>query len=548
MKKSNEEKRVVIYCRESRDDYGENYERIETQRDLLVKYCKSHGYTNIVDIIMDDDKSGTDFSRFDDIRERAKNKEIDVIVFKNSARLGRNQREALEFVEYLEEQGVEIIFEDEQYNEEMFGLYAWFNERRARDDSKNIRRNLRHKIEEGELLVKAIYGYNKDGKTLVINEETAATVQEIFELYSKSWGYQKIATYLNKKGIPTPSQSRGFTNAKQTANWKAQHIVRILDDRRYTGDYVGGCTEKLSFKSKKTRVKPEEEWTIIENHNEPIIDKKLFEKVQKIRKKRKKESDKINNGFKYVDTDNNLYSGLLYCGRCGTPMYKRKGSSGTRKRPDAYLCKKYSNEGAIKEDIRQDYGCKPHRMRIEYLDQIVNAYIDNLVSNPEFKNFVMDNVKAISTNKATLEKELNKSKQTLEKLEKQFKQVYEDKLNDLIPEFIYKDKKQELEKKIQYEKEKLQEAEGKFNKLNKLEDKEDLIFKAIDDIKKNGLTKEELSRLFDKIVVFDKNEITKEEKDLYTLNDMMYNELYENGGLAFHLKFMYPQTITNRWM
>ena len=50
MKKSNEEKRVVIYCRESRDDYGENYERIETQRDLLIKYCKSHGYTNIAQI------------------------------------------------------------------------------------------------------------------------------------------------------------------------------------------------------------------------------------------------------------------------------------------------------------------------------------------------------------------------------------------------------------------------------------------------------------------------------------------------------------------
>lgn len=94
----------------------------------------------------------------------------------------------------------------------------------------------------------------------------------------------------------------------------------------------------------------------------------------------------------------------------------------------------------------------------------------------------------------------------------------------------------------------MEEVEGKFNILNKLEDKEDLIFKAIEDIKANGLTKEELSRLFDKIVVFDKNEITKEEKDLYNLNDLMYNELYENGGLAFHLKFMYPQTITNRWM
>ena len=243
MKKSNEEKRVIIYCRESRDDYGENYERIETQRDLLVKYCKSHGYTNIIDIIMDDDKSGTDFSRFDDIRERARKKEIDVIVFKNSARLGRNQKEALDFVEYLEEQGVEIIFEDEQYNEEMFGLYAWFNERRARDDSKNIRRNLRHKIEEGELLVKAIYGYEKEGKQLVINPETAPVVQEIFELYSKCWGYKKIANYLTDKKIPTPRMTEkarkdalGIENRiKAKAQWSIITIQEIISNDFYIG-------------------------------------------------------------------------------------------------------------------------------------------------------------------------------------------------------------------------------------------------------------------------------------------------------------------------
>ena len=228
-------------------------------------------------------------------------------------------------------------------------------------------------------------------------------------------------------------------------------------------------------------------------------------------------------------------------------MYKRKGNTGTRKRPDSYLCKKYSNEGTVK-DIREDYGCTPHRMRIEYLDQIVNAYIDNLISNPEFKDFVMDNTKAISTNKVSLEKEVNKSKETIEKLEKQYKKLYEDKLNDLVPEFIYKDKKDEFEKKLKIEKEKLEEAEGKFNTLNKLEDKEELIFKAIEDIKKNGLTKEELSRIFDKIVVFDKEEITEDVKIEYNLTDEMYKELYENGGLAFHLKFMYPQTITNRRM
>ena len=160
----------------------------------------------------------------------------------------------------------------------------------------------------------------------------------------------------------------------------------------------------------------------------------------------------------------------------------------------------------------------------------------------------MDNVKAISTNKVTLENDLTKLRQALDKLQKQYKQIYEDKLNDLIPEFLFKDKKQELDKKIENEEERIKETETRLNSLNKLEDKEELIFKALEDIKKNGLRKEELSRLFDKIVVFDKNEITKEEKDLHNLNDMMYNELYENGGLTFQLKFMYPQTITNRRM
>lgn len=538
MEKSREKKRVIIYCRESRDDYGENYERIETQRDLLVKYCKSHNYTNITNIIMDDDKSGTDFSRFDEIRQQAKNKEVDVIVFKNSARLGRNQKEALDFVEYLEEQGVEIIFEDEQYNEEMFGLYAWFNERRARDDSKNIRRNLRHKIEEGKLLVKAIYGYDKKGKQLVVNEETAPIVKEIFELYTKDWGYQKIATYLNKKGIPTPSQARNFTNAKQATNWKAQHIVRILKDRRYIGDYIGGYTEKVSFKSKKTKIKAQDEWIIIENHHEPIIDKKLFEKVQKIRKERSRKQ--YNTSFRLIEAENNVYSGLLYCGRCGTAMYKRKGTVGAKKRPDSYLCKKYSQEGACKEDIKEDYGCKPHRIRIEYLNQIVNTYIDKLVTNPEFKNFARNHVKVINVDKIMLEKQGNKAKEKLAKLEKQYKQIYEDKLNDLIPEFIYREKKQQLDSNIKNEKEKLQEAEKKCNTLNKLEDKEKLINKAIDDIRINGLTKEELSKMFDKIVVFAQQEITEEIKQEYNLTDETYQKLYQRGGVLFHLKFRYP--------
>lgn len=272
----NEDKKVIIYCRESRDDYGENYERIETQRDILINFCKERKLNNIVEIVMDDDKSGTDFKRFDKIKNKASKKEFDVIVFKNSSRIGRNQVESLNFVQYIENLGIEILFEDEKYDEELFGLYAWFNERRARDDSKNIRRNLRHKMEEGKLIIKPIYGYNKIDKKLIINKDTAPVVKKIFSLYNSGKSYMEIINYLNRKKIPTPSESRGYLNCKKTKCWNKQHIIRILKDIRYTGTYVGGKTEKISFKTNKVRIRDKSEWIVIENHHEALITKNIY--------------------------------------------------------------------------------------------------------------------------------------------------------------------------------------------------------------------------------------------------------------------------------
>ena len=272
----NEDKKVIIYCRESRDDYGENYERIETQRDILINFCKERKLNNIVEIVMDDDKSGTDFKRFDKIKNKASKKEFDVIVFKNSSRIGRNQVESLNFVQYIENLGIEILFEDEKYDEELFGLYAWFNERRARDDSKNIRRNLRHKMEEGKLIIKPIYGYNKINKKLVINKDTAPVVKKIFSLYNSGKSYTEIINYLNRSKIPTPSESRGYLNCKKTKCWNKQHIIRILKDIRYTGTYVGGKTEKISFKTNKVRIRDKSEWIVIENHHEALITKNIY--------------------------------------------------------------------------------------------------------------------------------------------------------------------------------------------------------------------------------------------------------------------------------
>ena len=160
-------KRVIIYCRESRDDYLLNYDRIETQRDLLIKFCKKKGYTNIIDIVMHNDVSGADFARFNDIKQKIQNGQVDVLVMKDSSRLGRNQIESLKFVEMLSKYNIELLFEGRAYDEDFFPLEAWFNERRAKDDSRKIRTNLRHKMEEGELIIRAHYGYIKEGNKLI---------------------------------------------------------------------------------------------------------------------------------------------------------------------------------------------------------------------------------------------------------------------------------------------------------------------------------------------------------------------------------------------
>jgi len=91
--------------------------------------------------------------------------------------------------------------------------------------------------------------------------------------------YKKITDFLNKNNIPTPSKARAYANCKVTESWNKQHIYRILKDRRYIGDYIAGKTEKISFKSKKIRLKSENEWVIIKNHHAPIISEYLFYNV-----------------------------------------------------------------------------------------------------------------------------------------------------------------------------------------------------------------------------------------------------------------------------
>jgi len=126
--------KIGIYVRESRDDNLENYETIETQRDLLINYANSNIAGEITCVYIDDNVSGTIFDRegIKQMENDIMGKKIDLLLLKDLSRLGRNNAKTLLFLDYLEENGIRILTQDGRYDSlkdnETVGIETWFNE------------------------------------------------------------------------------------------------------------------------------------------------------------------------------------------------------------------------------------------------------------------------------------------------------------------------------------------------------------------------------------------------------------------------------------
>ena len=507
---------TLVYCRESRDENSVNYQRIEVQRDILLAFCKRRGLSNIVDVIMDDDCTGTDFHRFDEVIRRVARGEIQVIVFKDASRLGRNLKESLIFRDLMAEQGAELLFESEEYNEDFFPLKAWFNEQRAKEDSLKIRRVLRHKMETGELLVKPVYGYCRLGRcTMVPREETAKIVRWLYEEAAKGRGSGELAAQLNAMGIPTPSQAAGNLHAADC--WNTQHIRRILTDPVYVGTMIHHKSTRKSFKDKKTVRTPEQDWIVHRDHHEALISQELFEKVQALRRRFQRE--------RYTRQER-PFSGLLRCGRCASALVLRV----RKDRPDTYICGKNHREGAIKDEIRPGYGCRPHRVRQDLLYEAALGYVKELLA--ETCVDVGELMRGMSRPGDLDRKEELEGK--LAGVERDLDAVYEDKLRGIIPEGLFLRKCRELSGREAKLREQIQEC---CEKIQKKPSKERLTQLQMGDIINHldvrDLTKELLRMLFAEILVFEPGELREEDRERLELSRESYERIQTEGGLIF---------------
>ena len=333
MTKQAENKITALYCRLSQDDGRDgDSNSIVNQREILSQYARSNGFHN-TQFFVDDGISGTTFDRpdFQRMQRMIENGEIGTVIVKDLSRFGRNY---LDVGEYLEIKyptlGVRFIAIQENVDTlkntgtEMMPFNNIFNEWYAAQTSKKIRAVWKAKADKGERVSSAVpYGYKKsedDPKQWIVDEPAARVVRRIFALCIEGLGPMKIARRLEDEEILTPTAYL-IANGRKTRNkistrgeyaWETSSIEHILENRQYTGCTVNFKSSILSYKVHKKVINPEDEWQIIPNTQEAIIDEDTFNRVQELRENRRRNT---------ATGRESLFSGLLYCADCKSKLY-----------------------------------------------------------------------------------------------------------------------------------------------------------------------------------------------------------------------------------
>ena len=357
---------------------------------MLETYAAQHGFSNCAHYT-DDGWSGGSFDRPDWKRLIADIEagKVGCVIAKDMSRIGRDYLQTGFYTEVMfREKGVRFIAISNGIDSSVqsSGEFAPFlnviNEWYIRDCSRKVTSVLRAKGMSGKHTTNhAIYGYRKDPDDpghWLIDEEAAAVVRRIFQLTIEGNGPHQIARILTKEKVDRPAyylgqrnqgtcQSRDYSDERYI--WQGTTVADMLTRPEYMGHTVNFRTYKESYKDKRPKKAPKEDWVIFENTQEAIVDEKTWHLAQELRKV-----------VRRTDTlgEANPLTGLMFCADCGAKMYNHRGSAGQardwqgrpngKRRPDRdeYNCSTYNNSRASFSTV-----CSQHFIRTAVVRELV---------------------------------------------------------------------------------------------------------------------------------------------------------------------------------
>jgi site-specific DNA recombinase len=459
----NIDKLTALYCRLSRDDelQGDS-NSIKNQKAILQKYADDNGFAN-TEFFVDDGYSGTNFDRPDWQRLLSQVEEgnIGTVIVKDMSRLGRDYLKVGYYTEVLFP-GSDIRFiainnnvdSANQQDSDFTPFLNIINEWYAKDTSKKIRSVFKAKGESGKpLCTNPPYGYIKDPEDKthwIVDEEAGKVVKEAFRLCMQGYGPTQIAKELTKRRIMNPTAHAKANGVNIPDNrghdddyiWRGSTIVHMLSRQEYLGHTVNFKTYRKSYKQKKQLKNDPSEWQIFENTHEAIIEKPVFEVVQKIRDGRRRLTPM---------GEMPILSGMMFCADCENKLYQVRGR-GWEHDKEHFVCATYRK---IKG------GCSSHQIRNVVVEELlldgirrVSAYARD--HEDEFVQMVTKKTRSeLDKSMRDSRRELEQAQARIAKLDEIIQRLYEDNIEGKIPDerfakmtANYEAEQQTLEKRV----------------------------------------------------------------------------------------------------
>lgn len=411
--------RVTYYARVSTDK-DEQLHSLSAQVSYYHDFIRQCAGWTLIEGYVDEGISGTSVKKRENFLrmiEDARNHCFDFIITKEISRFSRSTLDSIQYTQELLRCGVGVLFQSDNINTLMpdselrLTIMSSVAQEEVRKISERVRFGFKRAIESGVVLgSNRIWGYQKENGSLVIDEEEAAVVRRIFDLYANQrLGIRAISSCLAEQGI-TNSKGNPFSFST---------IRGILSNPKYKGYYCGGKTTKIDYQMNTVKSFAPEAWVTYEDHEHvpPIVSEELWEKANLILDRRSaKQSAEDHTSYQ----NRYPYSGKILCGIHQEPYYRGVYRYQTGEK-EVWQCREYVKNGRK--------GCQAPILYTEEIDNVLRISVaDILVRKEEILHDLL-HIYSSADGSGELEEKLEKCRAEMEEIMRR-----KDKLLDLSVE------------------------------------------------------------------------------------------------------------------
>ena len=338
--------RVTYYARVS-SETDEQLNSLDNQIAYYENFIRKNEQWTFIPGYIDEGLSGISTKKrkhFNEMISDAKEGMFDLIITKEISRFARNTLDSLQYTRKLLGWGVGVFFQNDNINtlDEDAELRLTIMSSIAQDElrklSSRVKFGHQQAIKSSVVLGNSrIFGYQKDDKHLVIDENQAPMVRDLFRLYATG--------EYSMKQLETLFYEQGYRNYNGN---KIAHTTMsgIISNPKYKGYYVGNKVRIVDMFTKKQKFLPPEEWVMFKDETgeivPAIVSEELWDKANEVLARR---SEDVKNR-QGICNHANLLTGKLYCAHCGTAYYRRESKSRDGKVNSKWVCSGKINNGA----------------------------------------------------------------------------------------------------------------------------------------------------------------------------------------------------------